>query len=148
MGENSYRRTIVVSATPSAVYRALTREIDRWWAPDANSAQKLGDTVTIRFGQTFWHLRATLLVPGKRVELECVAANHVEEGLPASIREEWLGTTLDWEIEPEGAGSQVAFCHKGLVPALGCYAVCEAGWDHYFLHSLQRYLKTGKGDPG
>ncbi len=56
---------------------------------NATAARKVGDIVTILFGQTFWHLRATLLVPEKRVELECVAANHFEEGLPDSIREEW-----------------------------------------------------------
>jgi hypothetical protein len=148
LAENSYRRQIVVSADPGAVYRALAREMDRWWAPGATPAQTVGDTVVIAFGRTHWHLRATHLVPGKRVELACVAAHHVEAGHPDSIREEWLGTTLCWSIEPEGAGSRVTFTHQGLVPALGCYGVCEAGWDHYFLDSLRRYLDTGVGEPG
>jgi hypothetical protein len=148
MVANSYTREIVVSNTPSAAYRALTSEFDKWWTSSSRPVNAVGDTVTFKFDTTYWTMRATKLVHEKSVELECVEAHHVHEGLPASIRKEWEGTELKWNIQQQGDETKISFIHEGLVPSLDCYEICEIGWDHFFVNSLKNYLDTGEGNPG
>ena len=148
MSDKSYAREITVSASPSAAYRALTEGIDRWWTETSNTLKSEGDTVTFRFEPTYWKMRVKQMVLNSLIELVCIEANHVHEGLPESIREEWFGTVLRWRIVEQGANTRIIFEHEGLVPVLECYDICEAGWDHYFVNSLKSYLDTGKGQPG
>ncbi len=140
MKTQSYSRQISVSADPSAAYRALTKDIDKWWGSTSDVISSVGDTVTIYFPPTSWTMRANRLIPGRLIELECIEANHIYEGAPETIREEWVGTTLVWEIVKVGKQTRIDFVHKGLVPLLDCYEICEAGWDHYFVNELQQYL--------
>lgn len=148
MSDKSYVREITVSASPAAAYRALTEGIDRWWTETSNTLKTESDTVTFRFEPTFWKMRVRQMVPNSLIELVCIEANHVHEGLPESIREEWFGTVLRWRIVEQAANTRIIFEHEGLVPGLECYDICEAGWDHYFVNSLKSYLDTGKGQPG
>ena len=148
MVANSYTREIIVSNTPNAAYRALTSEFDKWWTPGSSPVTAVGDTVTFRFGATYWRMRATKLVADKGVELECVEAHHIHEGSPASILKEWEGTKLIWNIQQQGDNTRISFLHKGLVPSFDCYEICEVGWNHYFVSSLKNYLDRGEGNPG
>lgn len=148
MKKNSYTREIVVSNTPDAAYRAVTSEFDKWWAISSGPINAVGDMVTFRFDPTYWMMRATKLVPNESVELECVEAHHIHEGLPALIRKEWEGTKLKWNIQQQGDNTKISFVHEGLVPSLNCYEICEMGWDHFFVNSLKKYLDSGNGSPG
>ena len=148
MSTNSYTREIIVSNTPDAAYRALTSEFAKWWTECSGSIIAVGDEVTFRFDPTYWTMRAIRLVPNKSIELECVEAHHVHEGLPDSIRKEWEGTKLKWNIQQQRDNTKISFVHEGLVPSLDCYAICEMGWDHFFVNSLKKYLDSGKGSPG
>jgi hypothetical protein len=44
------------------------------------------------------------------------------------------------------ADTVLRFEHLGLTPALGCYDLCEGGWNQ-FLVSLTSYAETGTGSP-
>jgi len=92
-------------------------------------------------------MRVSNLVPGKYVELECIKAHHVHDGLPSTIRNEWQGTKLKWEIENQGKKTRILLVHEGLAPSLECFEVCELGWDYFFVQSLKQYLETGIGSP-
>lgn len=148
MNTDSYRREIIVSNTPSAAYKALTTEFNKWWTTSTNPVMNVGETVTFKFDPTYWTMRATELIPDKHVELECIEANHVDEGLPASFRSEWEGTKLKWTIQQCGDNTKITFVHDGLAPSLNCYEICEIGWDHFFVNSLKNYLNKGEGSPG
>jgi hypothetical protein len=106
-----------------------------------------GDTIRFGFGATYWVMRANKLILDKYVELECIKAHHVYEGLSASILKEWEGTKLKWEIQKQGKNTKITLTHEGLVPLLDCYKVCEKGWDYYFGNSLKKYLNEGIGSP-
>ena len=147
MTGNSYTREIIVSSTPRAAYRALTSEFDKWWTPSSSSITTVTDTVTFKFGPTYWTMRVTKLLPDEIIELECVDAHHFHEGLPASILKEWEGTKLKWEIQHQGENTKIIFVHEGLIPSLACYDICEEGWDHFFVNSLKNYLDDGNGNP-
>lgn len=142
----SYSRVIVVSNTPGAAYLALTTGFDMWWTSSCNPISKPGDRITFRFGSTSWVMRANSLVIDNYVELECIEAHHVHEGLP-SILNEWEVTKLQWQIKQRGDETKIIFVHEGLVPSLDCYDVCRQGWDYFFIDSLKQYLDTGKGSP-
>jgi len=145
--DNSYTREISVSNTPTAAYRALTKEFDKWWTIHCNPISEPGDRITFRFGPTCWVMRANSLIPDNYVEPECTEAHHIHEGLPSSIINEWEGTMLKWQIQPQGDETKIVFIHDGLMPSLNCYEVCEQGWDYFFVNSLKQYLDTGAGSP-
>jgi hypothetical protein len=147
MSTNSYTREIIVSNTPDAAYRALTSEFGKWWTESSGPINAAGDKVTFRFDPTYWTMRSTKLLPNTIVELECIEAHHIHEGLPASIRKEWEGTKLIWNIQQQGDNTKITFVHD-LIPSLNCYKICEMGWDHFFVSSLKQYLDSGEGTPG
>lgn len=142
---DSYCREIVVSAGPDAAYRELTE--GRWWTAPRGKSSSVGDTPVYDFGPTRWKMLIKELIPGKRVVWECIEARLVDKGIPDRAREEWLGTTLIWEIEELSGGARVRFTHQGLVPALACYKSCSTYWDYFFLGRLQDYLNGRAGSP-
>lgn len=149
MTNSDYRRTLDVSAPPKQVYEAVTSGFRNWWTDPGASLSRTGDIATFRFPpkESSWTFRPITLEPNRLVEHECVGANHLHDGLPDSIRTEWLGTVMSFEITANGAESLIVFTHQGLAPKLDCYDICEAGWDFFFLDSLKSYLETGNGKP-
>lgn len=150
MNNVNYQRENLVLATPHEVYSALTKGLGNWWTPPSKAIEQINDELTFRFppNPTYWTMRVEKLVPDKIVVLKCIDANHLHDGLPDSIRQEWLNTVLNWEIIEKGNMTLIRFEHTGLTPTLGCYEICEAGWDHFFMDSLKKYLESDKGNPG
>jgi len=146
MESNSYTRDIIVSNTPSAAYQALTSEFDMWWTSSSNSLTVVGDTITFKFGPTYWVMRANNLAPDY-IELECIEAHHIHDGLPSSILKEWKETKLKWEIKEQDGNTKITLTHEGLIPTLDCFEICKEGWDFFFVTSLKQYLNEGKGSP-
>ena len=99
---NSYTREIIVSNTPGAAYRAMTSEFDKWWTAGSTPVTAVGDTVTFRFDPTYWTMRAIKLIPDQTVELECVEAHHIPEGLPETIRKEILTSPNEQALRAAG----------------------------------------------
>ena len=142
MRKQSSSREIIVSATLQEAYQALTCDFDKWWSDSSRQLFQAGDVTTFHFhpNPTTWTFRANVLQPQTYIELECIEAHHIHEGLPESILEEWKGTKLKWNIAPDDKGTKISFTHEGLTPELDCHEICEQGWDHFFLGSLKNYL--------
>ena len=149
MSKPDYSNTIIVSATSDAAYRALTEGFEHWWTQPDKRIKKVGDRARFAFppGLSYWTFEATRLSPNSIVEMICVDALHIHEGKPREIEQEWLDTTVKWQIKTQGEYTQIHIEHVGLTPDLLCYDICQAGWDHFFLNSLAAYLNTGKGTP-
>ncbi len=149
MSDQSYKRTISVSASPERAYWALTEGMHEWWTTPDLKMMKVGDRSKFTFppGKSFWTFMATRLEPFRRVEMVCVDALHIHEGHPKDIEAEWLGTRITWSIEAKTDGAEITVEHHGLVPTLLCYEICEAGWDFFFVKSLKAFLDTGQGQP-
>jgi len=150
MTKTNYQRENLVSAKAEEAYAALTTGFQYWWTPASQIIEKVNDEITFRFppNPTYWTMRVEKLVPNKTVVLKCIDANHVHDGLPESIRHEWKDTELKWEIIQKDGMTLIKFEHKGLTPTLGCYDICEAGWDYFFVDSLKKYLENNEGNPG
>ena len=142
-----YAKHLVLDATPAAVYAALTTPagLRGWWSEDSDIADAVGGTHTFRFGPHRKELSIERLVPGQEVRWRCTGAHIAVARLPRP--DEWVGTEIVFRLAPAGiARTDLDFDHIGLEPTLGCYDMCEAGWDH-FLESLRRLLETGRGTP-
>ncbi len=145
MSEQSYSTELLIAAAPEAVYQAITEGIDKWWTELANPAVDVGDPLMVGFeNTTVWVMTVDEAVPNRLLAWAVTDANHDLDELEK--KDEWAGTTIRWEITGQGGESKLTFMHEGLVPALECYDICHAGWNH-FLGSLKSYLETGEGYP-
>jgi hypothetical protein len=149
MRTDNYKSKITVNADADKVFWALTEGMHEWWTvPDA-PMKKVGDRSKFTFppGKSYWTFEASVLEPGKCVEMICVDALHLHEGQPEEVETEWLGTRVVWNIETMGPQTNIHIEHHGLVPSLHCFSICEEGWDFFFTDSLKAYLDTGAGKP-
>ena len=93
MSSASYSTKFLVSASPQAVYKALTSDIDSWWTEMANDVCNVGDRLIVRFEKTTsWVMTLSEAIPHRSVIWEVVEANHDLEVL--AKRDEWEGTTI------------------------------------------------------
>lgn len=146
MSEQSYNKAFSVAVHPEAVYRAITREVNKWWTIQASEAADVGDLLTVRFGDPyFMSMEVEKTDPDELLVWKVVAAHMFVEGAGTG-NTEWIGTRIRWNISGTENGSEVSLLHEGLVPSFECYATCKNGWD-YFLVSLKRFLETGTGSP-
>ncbi len=133
-----FRQTKTVTSAPEAVLEALrTAEgIGGWWGDTVGSAGE-GGTFEVGFGSDRSITIAVAAVDPRHVEWRVERAPHTPE---------WDGTTIVFELQPAGAGTELRFCHHGLTPQLECFEMCNEGWTHY-LTSLVDYVDRGVGHP-
>jgi uncharacterized protein YndB with AHSA1/START domain len=130
--------------SPEEVYDAIVRIRD-WWMTDV-----VGDND--RIGEVFSYevpsmhsctMRVVQLSPARRIVWRVVTSNMPLFADP----EEWVGSDLTFELEPEADGTCLRFTHVGLSPADDCYEVCSAAWGHFIGFSLRGLVSTGSGTP-
>jgi hypothetical protein len=142
MKQQDYTKTIRSKASP----RETTKQIDRvgaWWtASFTGSAQKVGDTFGVRFGETFVNFQVVEHTDRR------IVWQVTDSLLPwLKDRTEWTGTHVVWEITVVGDETTVQMTHEGLVPQVECYENCEKGWNFYVGESLRKLLAEGAGMP-
>jgi len=135
---DDFRSTKAFDAAPDAVFSALT-DIDAltgWWTPAGGGA---GAGETLRF-----------LMGDQEVVMQVEEADR-----PSRVRwsvlvcepaQDWVGTSITFDLEPAGTGTALQFRHHGLHPGLECYDMCDAGWTRH-LTSLVEYVDRGAGNP-
>jgi len=127
----------VRSASAEAVYEALTtlEGLSGWWTTDTTGDPGLGGTVTFRFTKGVVDMEVREVDPGKRVLW-------VVTGGP----DEWLDTTVTWELREEGDYTIVLFSHAGWREPVEFMHHCSTKWATYLM-SLKSLLETGDGAP-
>ncbi len=133
-----------LSDDPAAVTALFTSAagVSRWWGPTEGDGS-VGGTLVARFGGNGVNaVRVVEAGPTRVVWVPVVA----EGTTPTWHTPEWLGTTLEWEVLPDGAGTELRFRHSGLTPRLECWDDCSTGWT-YFLSSIEALVDTGTGTP-
>ena len=133
---------VKIHASPERVYQALTTTegIRSWWTRDADLDSEIGGTGEFRFGA----YGSPSLTKVSIEELKPPA--HVGWKTISSFRPEWSGTSISFDLRPEGSSTALLFAHRGFAQADEIYALTTTGWA-YYLVSLQQYLETGKGAP-
>lgn len=137
---DGYGAQLSIAAPRTTVHEALTTisGISGWWlTQDVRGSAAAGGEFTVVWGGGASDFVAHVESAEQgAVRWECLAKK------PES---EWAGTEISFELSEVGSDSTaVTFRHKGLVPILGCFEHCEAGWDQV-LASLARYA-AGAGD--
>jgi hypothetical protein len=143
-GTEDFTAVLNLPASPAAVSAFFTSAagVSRWWGPTEGDGA-VGGTLTTSFGEYGVNTMRVVQASPARVVWESAAADGTT---PTGHTQEWLGTTMEFDILPAGTGTELRFRHVGLTPQLECWADCLAAWTH-FMASIERLAETGAGTP-
>jgi len=127
----------VQSASLDDVYDALTTVdgLAGWWTTDTSGDPSVGGVITFRFEPGNIKIRVKQLEPAKRVLWEVV-----------DEPEEWVGTTISFELKQEDDFTIVLFKHEGWREPIEFMHHCSTKWASFLL-SLKSLVETGTGQP-
>lgn len=80
-------------------------------------------------------MKVTNLVPNKEAEWECI--NSIEE---------WIGTTISFDLEEKNGTTILRFTQCGWKEITDTFAACNYDWGR-FMTSLKSLCETGTGTP-
>jgi uncharacterized protein YndB with AHSA1/START domain len=127
---------IGTQAAPSDVYRALTTldGLAGWWTVDTSGDP--ADTIRFRFGDVGgFDMKVVDRQPDERVVWEVVDGP-----------DEWLGTTITFDLRREDNWTIVLFTHEGWRERSDFQHHCSTKWAT-FLMSLKAFVESGAGEP-
>ncbi|HKO82269.1 MAG TPA: SRPBCC domain-containing protein [Chitinophagaceae bacterium] len=127
---------LVVEAPPEKVYEALTTQqgLSGWWTPETKAKPEVGSIARFEFGQGYFkEMKIEELKPFSSVRWVCLKGY-----------EDWIGTTIHFELQPHDKGTALSFHHDGWKEYTQGYAACSYDWA-IFLRSLKFLCETGKG---
>ena len=122
--EKDFTTSIVVDKSPTEVFNAINN-VRGWWQGEIKgNTEKLNDEFTYQMQDIhFSKQKIVELIPDKKVVWLVTESNlsFVDK------TDEWTGTKIDLNIQPEGKKTKLTFTHHGLVPAFECYGGCSGG---------------------
>jgi uncharacterized protein YndB with AHSA1/START domain len=129
-----------ILASDKIVYNAISLQsgIESWWTDHCQMAAKEGEISTFWFDnkRSVFTMRTQKLLPNRRIFWVC------EQG-----PEEWVGTELWWEIQPNEDGScTLDFKHMNWAKDTGLFPLCNSTWGTLMLQ-LKIYCETGEQQP-
>lgn len=136
--------TITVAARPEAVYAAINN-VGGWWSGHIEgSSHAVGDSFSYRYKDIHEsRQQVTELVPGRRVAWKVLDSNLSF----LKDKSEWTGTTITFELSPQGEGTELRFTHHGLSPTSECWDACSSGWGGLIRGNLKTLIETGNPSP-
>ena len=130
-------RVGVRTPQPTTVYDALTTldGLAGWWTEDTTGSPEAGGTLRFRFLPGGFDMEVLEVKPAERVLWR------VAEG-----PDEWIGTTVGWQLRQDGDFTIVLFRHQGWAEPMEFMHHCSTKWASYLL-SLKSLAETGEGAP-
>ncbi|MGY2874816.1 uncharacterized protein YndB with AHSA1/START domain [Marmoricola sp. URHA0025 HA25] len=130
-------RVGVRTGSPEKVYEALTTidGLAGWWTDDTKGRAEPGGVIEFRFPPGGFDMEVTEQVPSERVSWTVV-------GGP----DEWIGTTIDWDLRHEDDMTIVMFKHAGWKEPVEFMHHCSTKWATYLM-SMKQLVETGEGAP-
>jgi hypothetical protein len=143
MTAQDYSASITANITAEEATDRINRVADWWTASFTGGSGRIGDTFTVRFGETYVDFAVTELVPAQRIVWWVTDCNlqFVED------KKEWKNTEVVFDISSDGAATTVTMTHSGLEPGVECYETCRKGWNFFITDSLQKLLIENQGMP-
>lgn len=131
------RHKLVIKEAPAKIFDAITTEegIKGWWAKQTIAKPQVGFVNVFTFENDRNEFRVTELVPNRKVEW-----------LGVQAFEEWIDTTISFNLEEKDGKTVLRFAHSGWKAATDTFAVCSYDWAQ-FLRSLKSFCETGTGSP-
>ena len=128
-----------VNVPPGRVFEAMAtpKGLAQWWTKTSAGEPKPGAEYTLDFGPGYeWKGRVTRCTPDSAFELEMTKAH-----------EDWMGTRVGCEIQPEGKNAaRVRFYHTGWPEGNEHWRVSCYCWAMY-LRIMRRFLEYGETVP-
>ena len=139
-----FSAVLSLPASPASVLALFTSAdgVSRWWGPTQGDGA-VGGMLSTSFGDHGANTVRVLAAGPTRVVWESIVSSGIK---PTGHTPEWLGTTMEFDIIPDGMGTELRFRHAGLTPQLECWDECFAGWP-YFMASITTFAETGTGTP-
>lgn len=137
-GLKSIWHRLLINAPAETVYEALTTQkgLAGWWTPDTVAEPQIGTMLKFTFMPDYTkEMRVDALKPYSLVKWTCLKAF-----------EDWIGTTLSFELQPHAKGTVLLFHHDGWAAYTPEFASCTHDWGLFF-RSLKLLCETGKGKP-
>ena len=130
-------RAGVKTPTPRKVYDALTtvEGLAGWWTDDTKGSTDVGGVIAFRFLPGGFDMEVVELRPSERVVWRVVDGP-----------EEWIGTTIEWELRQDGDYTIVLFKHQGWKEPGEFMHHCSTKWASYLM-SMKSLVETGQGAP-
>jgi uncharacterized protein YndB with AHSA1/START domain len=130
-------RIAVAETRPEKVYDALTTidGLAGWWTGDTSGDPTKDGVIEFRFPPGGFDMEVLTTTPGERVTWKVVSGP-----------DEWVGTTVDWQLRRDGDWTIVMFKHEGWAEPVEFMHHCSTKWASYLL-SMKSLLETGKGAP-
>ena len=142
MKVKDFTTTIEVSNTPQEVFAAINN-VRGWWQGEITGpTENLNDEFT--YEMTPYHVTKQKLVewvPGKKL-VWLVTESSINF---VADKNEWLNTSICFEIIAGKNNTQLIFTHQGLVPEIECYGGCSGAWEQLIQQSLYSLITKGKG---
>ena len=131
------RRVGVSTPSPHKVYEALTtiEGLSGWWTDDTTGTAEVGGVVQFRFPPGGFDMEVVEQRPNESVEWKVVDGP-----------EEWIGTTVNWQLRQDGDYTIVMFKHQDWKEPVEFMHHCSTKWATYLM-SLKSLVETGKGAP-
>ena len=131
------RHNVVIKAPAKKIYNAITTQegLAGWWTTDTTAKPEVGFVNVFIFGKFRNEMKVTELSRNKKVQWECIQ----------SI-EEWIGTTISFELEEKENHTLLRFVHGGWKEETDVFASCSYDWAS-FLASLKSLCEKGTGTP-
>ena len=137
-----FTTSIIVDQSSAEVFIAINN-VRGWWQGEiTGNTEKINDEFAYQMAD--FHLtkqKIVELIPSKKVVWRVTESkiNFVAD------KNEWLNTTITFDIASEKDKTKVTFTHKGLVPEIECYGGCSGAWSQLIEQSLFSLITTGKG---
>jgi uncharacterized protein YndB with AHSA1/START domain len=130
-------RVGVSTPSPDKVYEALTtiEGLSGWWTDDTTGTAEVGGVVQFRFPPGGFDMEVVEQRPNESVEWKVVDGP-----------EEWIGTTVNWQLRQDGDYTIVMFKHQDWKEPVEFMHHCSTKWATYLM-SLKSLVETGKGAP-
>lgn len=130
-------RIAVEKTPPEKVYDALTTidGLAGWWTETTIGDAGAGGTIAFRFPPGGFDMLVLDSTPGERVSWQ------VADG-----PDEWVGTTIEWQLRSDGDWTIVLFAHAGWAEPVEFMHHCSTKWATYLM-SLKSLLESGTGAP-
>jgi uncharacterized protein YndB with AHSA1/START domain len=130
-------RVGVKSPSPEKVYDTLTTidGLAGWWTEDTKGDAEVGGVVAFRFPRGGFDMEVVEQQPSEHVKWKVVDGP-----------EEWVGTTIDWQLRQDGDYTVVLFKHQGWKEPVEFMHHCSTKWGSYLM-SMKSLVETGSGAP-
>ncbi len=139
---NHYTTSIEINRPASAVFRAISKQLEDWWGNQDHQITEAGIVFKVSWAEPWYQFKVIKYQENKEMIWECVDANQIIEGLEG-VQKEWVGTKIHWRLkEISSEHTQLHFEHEGLIPEFICFDVCSRAWSDFLHQHLIAYLES------